>query len=180
MWLAVTRPDMPRRIVSATIDLDEPGVVVVGLVAVDVDAQPVLVGQREREPHRLDAVLAGQLEVRDPADHVRAELDGPAHQVAAAVEAEDALLRERDELQVDQSRAPPRAARPGRASARSSGSHTSTWLRTCCTPLASCQRSTCRDPRLHVLDGQVGAPARPRPRCPRTASRTRSAAAGRR
>src|SRR5215469_9921358 len=40
--------------------------------------------------------------MRDTADHVRAELSGPAHELAAAVEAEDAQLRERDELQVDQ------------------------------------------------------------------------------
>ena len=45
--------------------LDEPRVVVVGLVAVDVDAQAVLVGQRHRELDRLHAVLAGQLVVRD-------------------------------------------------------------------------------------------------------------------
>ncbi len=39
--------------------------------------------------------------MRDPADHVGADLDGRAHQLLAAVETEDALLRERDKLQVD-------------------------------------------------------------------------------
>ena len=49
--------------------------VVIGLVAVDVDAQTVLLGQREGEQDRLDAVLARQPVVRDPADDVRAECD---------------------------------------------------------------------------------------------------------
>ena len=40
--------------------------------------------------------------MRDAADDVGAQLDGLAHQLLAAVEAEDALLRERDELEVDQ------------------------------------------------------------------------------
>ena len=82
--------------------LDEPRVVVVGLVAVDVDEQPVLVGQGHGEPHRVDAVLAGQLVVRDGADDVCAELDRLAHQVRATVEAEDAELRERHDLQLDE------------------------------------------------------------------------------
>ena len=82
--------------------LDEPGVVVVGLVAVDVDTQPVLLGERHRELHRGDAVFPGQLVVRDRADDVRAEVDRFAHQLLAAVESEDALLRKRDELDVDQ------------------------------------------------------------------------------
>ena len=101
VWLAVTRPDMLRPDRLGHHDLDEPRVVVVGLVAVDVDPQPVLLGQRERETHRLDAVLAGELVVRDAADDVGAELDGLAHELATAVERKDAELRKRDELQVD-------------------------------------------------------------------------------
>ena len=144
VWLAVTRPDMPRRIVSATITSTNREWSSSVSSQWMSTAQAVLVGQRHRELDRLDAVLAGQLVVRDAADHVGAELDGLAHQLPAAVEAEDALLRERDQLQVDQAARPPRAGRPARAAPRSSGSQTSTWLRTCWTPQASCQRSTCR------------------------------------
>ena len=159
--------------------LDEAGVVVVGLVAVDVDAQAVLVGQRDRELDRLDAVLAGQLVVRDPADHVRAELDGLAHQLPAAVEAEDPLLRERDELQVDHAahllaQVDQRPQRPQLRVAH---------VDVAADVLHAAGELPAQDlpyPRLHVLVGQVRRPARPTPRCPRTASRTRSAAAGRR
>jgi hypothetical protein len=90
VWLAVTRPDILRRMV------------VVGLVAVDVHLKSVLVGQGHGEPDRLHPVLPGELIVRDAADHVRAQPDGPAHEFLAALEAEDALLRERDKLEVDQ------------------------------------------------------------------------------
>ena len=82
--------------------LDKPRMLVVGLVAVDVDLQPVLVGQCHREPDRLHPVLAGQLVVRNAADHVRAEFHRAAHQVLPAVEGQDPLLRERHQLQVDQ------------------------------------------------------------------------------
>ncbi len=74
--------------------LDEARMVVVGLVTVDVDAQAVLVSQRHREPDGLHAVLARQLVVRDPADDVGPDLHRLAHQLAAAVEAENPLLRE--------------------------------------------------------------------------------------
>ena len=77
--------------------------VVIGLVAMNVNAQPMLVRQCHREPDGLNAVFPGQLEVRDPADHVRPEFGGTAHQVAPAVEAENSLLREGDKLQIDDS-----------------------------------------------------------------------------
>ena len=78
--------------------LNEARVVVVGLVAVDVDAQPFLGGERHRELDRPLAVFACQLVMRYRADHVDAHVDCPLHQVLAAVERHDPLLRERDQL----------------------------------------------------------------------------------
>ena len=80
--------------------LDEARVIVVGLVAVDVDTQPLVGGQRHRELDRALAVLARELEVRDGAHHVDAHVDRAPHQILASVERHDALLRKRDELQL--------------------------------------------------------------------------------
>ena len=78
--------------------LHEARLVVVGLVAVYVDLEPVLRCQLHHEPHRLFPVLARQLVVRNAADDVRAQPHGLAHQPLTAVERVDALLRERHEL----------------------------------------------------------------------------------
>src|SRR5215472_7810833 len=77
--------------------------VVVGLVAMDVDHQAMLVGECDREPDGLHAVLAGELVVRDAAHDVSTERDRLAHQLAAAIETEYALLGEGNQLNVDQS-----------------------------------------------------------------------------
>src|SRR5450432_1247897 len=75
--------------------------VVVGLVAVNVDAQPELLRKGKSELHRLDAVFASQLVMRNAADDVSAEFDRLAHEFTTAVERHDAELRKRDELQID-------------------------------------------------------------------------------
>ena len=100
VWLAVTRPPMPEPDRLRGHHLDEARVVVVGLVAVDVDAQALVGGERHRELDRALAVLARQLEVRDRAHHVDAHVDRAAHQLLAAVERHDALLRKGDQLQL--------------------------------------------------------------------------------
>ena len=120
VWLAVTRPAIPPLDRLGDHDLDEAGVVVVGLVAVDVDLQPVVLGQREREAHRLDAVLAGELVVRDRADDVRAVLHRPAHQCRAAVVSRRSPAAGRRRSGGRGARRTPRAARAGRARAWSS------------------------------------------------------------
>ena len=79
--------------------LDEPRLVIVCLVAVDVHAQPFVGRQRKRELYGLLAVLARQLEMRDGANHVHAEIDGLAHEVLAVLERHDPLLGKRDQLQ---------------------------------------------------------------------------------
>src|SRR5207253_2908375 len=50
---------------------------------------------------RLNAVVPGQLEVRDASDRVNAELGRAPHQLATAVEPDDALLRKSHQLKVD-------------------------------------------------------------------------------
>ena len=134
--------------------------IVVGLVAVDVDLQAVLVGERHREPDGFHAVLAGQLVVRDAADDVGTQLDGLAHQLPAAVEAQDALLRECDELQVDQ------AAdllaqvdqRAQRAQLRIAHVDMTADMLDAAGELPA---QDLTDPRLHVVVGQVGDPLGP-------------------
>ena len=157
--------------------LDEARVIVVGLVAVDVHAQAMLVGERHRELDRLHAVLAGQLVVRDPADHVRAQLDGLAHQLPAAVEARGCPAAGTRRAAGRSGRSPPRAGRRARAGRAAAGR----------TRRRGCGHAGRRWPAASAgPGGPVPArprrsgrpPARPRPRCPRTASRRRSAAAG--
>ena len=67
----------------------------------DVNTQALLRRQVEGELDRALAVLTRQLEVRNGADDVDAHVDGLAHQLLAAVERHDALLRKRDQLQRD-------------------------------------------------------------------------------
>ena len=81
--------------------LDEARLLVVDLVAVDVDAQPVPLGHVDGDVDRAHAVLTGVLEVRDGADDVDPAAGGLLEQLLAAREGADALLRERDELQPD-------------------------------------------------------------------------------
>src|SRR5207245_5226943 len=73
----------------------------VSLVAVDVDAEAFVGSERERELDRHLAVLTRELEMRDGADDVDAEVDRLPHQVLAAVERHDSLLGKGDELQGD-------------------------------------------------------------------------------
>ena len=82
-------------------DLQEAGLLVIGLVAVEVDRRTGLAREVEEEMHLLDAVLAGPLVVRDPADDVAAEAHRLAHQLLAVREREDPVLREGDQPQLD-------------------------------------------------------------------------------
>ena len=105
VWLAVTRPCSPRRIVSGGHHLEEAALRVVGLVAVQVGGPPVARRQREHRLHVALAVLPGPLEVRDAAHHVGAQLERLDHERLAVRERVDALLREGHEL--DRHHAPP-------------------------------------------------------------------------
>ncbi|KOS79635.1 hypothetical protein DM53_441 [Burkholderia mallei] len=82
--------------------LEKARVRIVGLVAVHIDQAAAALGEIHQEPDRAHALLARVLEVRNAADDVRAHLDCPLHQRAAAAERFDAFLRERDDLQIDQ------------------------------------------------------------------------------
>ena len=79
--------------------LDEARLVVVGLVAVDVDPQPLVGREVEGELDRKLAILARQLVMRDGADHVHPQVDRSAHQVLPAVKGHDPLLGKRHQLQ---------------------------------------------------------------------------------
>jgi len=81
--------------------LDEPRLVVVCLVAVDVHAEAFVRRERKGELDRLLAIFARQLEVRDRAHDIDAEVDGPTHQVLAPVEGHDPLLGKRNQLEAD-------------------------------------------------------------------------------
>ncbi len=160
VWLAVTRPDMPRRMVSAAItstNLECSSSVSSQWMST---CEPVLVGEREHELDRLDAVLAGQLVVRDPADDVGAQLNGLAHQLPAAVEAQDALLREGDELQVDQAAylLAQLDEGPQRAQLRIAHIDVAADMLDAAGQLPA---QDLPDPRLHVLAGQAGHPLGP-------------------
>ena len=64
-------------------DLEEARLLVVGLVAVEVDRGARLAGEVEQEVDLLDAVLAGPLVVGDAADDVAAEAHRLAHELLA-------------------------------------------------------------------------------------------------
>ena len=82
-------------------DLEEPGVLVVGFVAVDVHQLVEFVRDRHGKLHRLLAVLARQFEMRDAAHHIRPHFDGAPHQRLAVGEGLNALLRKCHQLQRD-------------------------------------------------------------------------------
>ena len=161
VWLAVTRPDMPRRIVSAAITSTKRE------WSSSVSSQwmstrrPCSSARAIANLHRLHAVLAGQLVMRDPADDIRAQLDGLAHQLPAAFESRGCPAAGTPRAA---GRSGPRTSSRRSTSARSArscGSQTSTWLRTCWTPLASCQRRICRTRDCTSSYGQVGDPLGP-------------------
>ena len=74
---------------------------VIGFVAVYVDQASGALGQVHQELHRTHTLIAGVLEMRGPADHVRAHADGFFHQLSTIAERLDAFCG-RDDLQVDQ------------------------------------------------------------------------------
>src|SRR5205085_12218020 len=80
--------------------LDESRMLVVSLVAVDVDAQTVFGRQLHGKTHGAFAVLTRQFEMRNPADSVYTQRDSFPHQFLTAVEREDPLLRKGDKLDV--------------------------------------------------------------------------------
>jgi hypothetical protein len=100
VWLAVARSRArPRR--EGGHHLDEAGLLVVDLVAVDVDHPVVALGQREGDLERGDAVLARVLEVGDGAHRVGPPAHRLLEQLGAAVVRADALLGEGDDLEAD-------------------------------------------------------------------------------
>lgn len=82
--------------------LEKARVGIVGLVAMDVHQAAGALGQVHEEFHRAHALVAGVFEVRDAADHIRAQANGFLHQLAPILEGLDALLGKGDDLQVDQ------------------------------------------------------------------------------
>ena len=81
--------------------LEKPRVLVVGFVAMDVDQLVEFMSERHGKLHGLLAVLAGQFEMRDAADHIRPHFDGATHQGFAIGEGLNALLRKCHQLQRD-------------------------------------------------------------------------------
>ena len=140
--------------------LDETGLVVVSLVAVDVDAQAFVGSERECELDRHLAVLTRELEMRYGADDVDAEVDRLSHQVLAAVERHDSLLRKGDQLQGDLV-----ADLFAQLGERAHGSK----LRIADVDVAAHELDAVgelpakhrADPLLHVLDGELLDPVRP-------------------
>ncbi|MCY1425536.1 hypothetical protein D9M71_413250 [compost metagenome] len=80
--------------------LDMPRQRVVRLVAVHVDAQAALGGQFAEDAHRFGAVGHRPLEVRDATDHLDAQVQRALEVVQRAGAAQQAVLREGDQLQV--------------------------------------------------------------------------------
>jgi hypothetical protein len=76
-------------------------VLIVRLVAVEVDRGAGLPREVEQEVDLLDAVVAGPFVVGDAADDVAAQAHRLAHELLAIREAEDPVLREGDQAQVD-------------------------------------------------------------------------------
>ena len=99
-WPATTRPLHAVAHRAGRHDLKEARLLVVGLVAVEVDGCAGLLREVEQELDLLDAVLARPFVVGDAADHVAAEAHRLAHQLLAVWERQDAVLRERDQAQV--------------------------------------------------------------------------------
>jgi hypothetical protein len=112
---------------------------------VHVDHQPPLVGQRREEPHRGDAVLAGEPVVRNATDHVDAEVDGLLPQLRAVGKAENAQLRKGDQPQVDVTSAVVRSPALSARTAMPSNSEPLTFGRCC--------------PTVLVLRGRTASPA---------------------
>ena len=81
--------------------LESLGLLVVDLIAVDVDQLSVLFRELDAEVDRIDRVFTGEFKVRDRADAVRAHPDGVLHELLAVRIAHDALLRKGDDLDVD-------------------------------------------------------------------------------
>ena len=101
VWPATTRPCIPSRIVRAATTSRKRD------CSSSVSSQwrsigrAGLAGEVEQEVDLLDAVVAGPLVVRDPADDVAAEAHRLAHQLLAVRERQDAVLREGDQPEVD-------------------------------------------------------------------------------
>ena len=81
--------------------LDETRLLVVDLVTVHVDEQSCLQRGRDRYLKGTDPIVAGVLEMRDRADRVDASARGLRDQFLAVGERDDAFLRKRHELEVD-------------------------------------------------------------------------------
>ncbi|MNN25578.1 hypothetical protein D3C81_1390560 [compost metagenome] len=74
---------------------------VVRFVAMHVDHQPPLTGEFAQQAHGFRAVRHGALEMRDAAHHVDAHGDRALQIVEGAGTAQDAVLRERHQLQIE-------------------------------------------------------------------------------
>ena len=80
---------------------DEPGLLVVDLVAVHIDGNTVLFGEVEDYPQRGHAVFGRALIVRDAANNVGSHLECLLEKLGPVAERQDGVLREGDNLDLD-------------------------------------------------------------------------------
>jgi len=81
-------------------DFDEPGLIVAGLVDMDVDEAAGFFRQIEGERYVAEAVLAGKLVMGNSADHVGAQFDRPPHLRLSAGKGVYPVLGKGDDLDV--------------------------------------------------------------------------------
>ena len=96
-----TRPCKPEPLRLRGERLDVPGQRIVGFIAMQVDAQAALGGDLAQGAHRRRAVRHRALEMRDAADHLDAAIERPREVLDRARRAVEAVLRERDQLEIE-------------------------------------------------------------------------------
>ena len=80
---------------------DEPGLLVVDLVAVHIDGNTVLFGEVEDDPQRGHAVFGRALIVGDAANNVGSHLECLLEKLRPVAERQDGVLRKGDNLDLD-------------------------------------------------------------------------------